>query len=342
MISYGTNLTSTSDEMQHISLRQLYERVSHPDERLAVFVRQLRIVRTVDSKQYAQLKRRLPFVVCGVFNPSLRSIDNFAYTETFCLDIDHLSDKQIDLGTLRLRLDADPRVALSFVSPSLDGLKLFFRLSERCYDAGLYSLFYREFARRFSGQYGLEQVVDARTCDVSRACFLSVDEGAMLRDDSELVDWRSVIPADNPSDLFDLKHDHDKQQKAEATAAAADGGDKAEHDPADDVLARIRQTLVPKAAKAEAVRAEAFVPAILDELIDGLKTYIEKTGIEVGDVSNIQYAKKIRCRLGLRQAEINLFYGHHGFKVVKSPRSGTSAELNDVVAQLIEAYLREH
>lgn len=339
MISYGTNLTSTSDEMQHISLRQLYERVSHPDERLAQYVRQLRIVRTVDAKQYGQLKRRLPFVVCGVFNPSLRSVDNFAYTECFCLDIDHLSDKQLDLGALRLRLDADPRVALSFVSPSLDGLKLFFRLSERCYDSGLYSLFYREFARRFSEQYGLEQVVDSRTCDVSRACFLSVDEGAMLRDDSETVDWRAVIQADNPSDLFDLKREQDKAAKAEA---ATDDGDVAEHDPAADVLARIRQTLIPKTVKAEKARAEAFVPAILDEMMDGLKAYVEKTGIEVTDISNIQYAKKIRCRLGLRQAEINLFYGHRGFKVVKSPRSGTSAELNDVVAQLIEAYLSEH
>ena len=338
MISFGSNITSAAEELQRISLEELHGRIVDPDAQLASYIRQLRIVRSVDSKQYSLLKRRLPYAVCGIFNPSQRRTDCFAYTECFCIDIDHISEKQLSLPELRLRLEADPRVALSFVSPSMDGLKLFFQLSERCYDAGVYSLFYKEFSKQFSLQYGLEQVVDTRTSDVCRACFLSVDQNAMLRTESEPVCLNSVLPADNMQQLFDIKREHDKADKT----AAADSTATAPHDPDSDTLSQIRQLLNPKLKKIEACRPAAFVPAILDEMIDGLKAYIEKAGVTVYEICNIQYAKKIRCRLGLRLAEINLFYGHHGFRVVKSPRSGTSTELNDVVAQLIEVYLREN
>lgn len=335
MISLGTNITSATEVLQRIDLRQLYELVAHPDVQLASFVRQLRIVRSVDSKQYSLLKRRLPYAVCGIFNPSQRRTDCFAYTEYFCLDIDHMADKQMDVENLRRKLEADSRVALSFVSPGMDGLKLFFRLSERCYDPGVYSLFYKEFARRFSLQYGLEQVVDTRTCDVSRACFLSADEFAMLREDSESVDIHAVLPSDNPQQLFDIKHEHDVEMRKA-------GEERPQHDPDGDALAKIRKLLNPKVAKVEACRPPAFVPSILDDMIDGLKAYIEKMGVEVYEIGNIQYTKKIRCRLGLRQAEVNLFYGHKGFRVVKSPRGGTSDELNELVAQMIEVYLQEN
>lgn len=116
MISLGTNITSATEELQRIDLRQLYELEALPDVQLASFVRQLRIVRSVDSKQYSLLKRRLPYAVCGIFNPSQRRTDCFAYTEYFCLDIDHVADKQMDVENLRRKLKADSRVALSFVS----------------------------------------------------------------------------------------------------------------------------------------------------------------------------------------------------------------------------------
>ena len=44
-------------------------------------------------------------------------------------------------------------------------------------------------------------------------------------------------------------------------------------------------------------------------------------------------------QLGKREAEINLFYGKRGFSVVQTPRSGTNAELNDLMAELIDNFL---
>ena len=71
------------------------------------------------------------------------------------------------------------------------------------------------------------------------------------------------------------------------------------------------------------------------------KIYIEKTGLQVTEILNIQYAKKIRARLGQREAEINLFYGKRGFSVVISPRLGTNGELNSLLAELVREFLEK-
>ena len=59
----------------------------------------------------------------------------------------------------------------------------------------------------------------------------------------------------------------------------------------------------------------------------------------VTEVCDIQYGKKFKFRLGLKLAEVNVFYGKRGFKVVKSPKSGTNDELNGLMVELIEDYL---
>ena len=49
--------------------------------------------------------------------------------------------------------------------------------------------------------------------------------------------------------------------------------------------------------------------------------------------------KKIRAKIGLKEAEVNIFYGKRGFSVVQSPRTGTSADMNRMLADLIEGFL---
>jgi len=75
--------------------------------------------------------------------------------------------------------------------------------------------------------------------------------------------------------------------------------------------------------------------------MDIIKQFIEATGVQVTEIINIQYAKKIRARLGQREAEINLFYGKRGFSVVISPRSGTNEELNDLLAEIVNNFLQQ-
>ena len=61
----------------------------------------------------------------------------------------------------------------------------------------------------------------------------------------------------------------------------------------------------------------------------------------VNDVMDINYGKKLQLSLGRRSAELNLFYGKRGFTVVQSPKRGTSSELNQTAAELVECYLNE-
>lgn len=338
MISVGKSLLNNAEPLKKVTIDYLYHSLRNPKPEVESRIRQLRIVRDIDSKQYALLKRQLPYFVCGMFNPPYRKNENFAFTEYFIVDIDHLSDKEIDINQLFVKLAQDPRIMLLFRSPGEDGLKLLFKLQERCYDATIYTLFYKVFIKQLSAQYQLEQVVDSRTSDVSRACFISMDAHAHYRPDAECVSFNDYIDKEDTSGLLRLKKEIEKEERSQETAVEVPPEANKDIDPDEQTMQHIRSLLNPKAAKR--VQEAPFVPSELDEIISDLKQYILQTGIEVIDIHNIQYAKKIKCRLGLKQAEVNLFYGKRGFTIVQSPRCGTSAELNQLVYEVINSYLQ--
>lgn len=85
-----------------------------------------------------------------------------------------------------------------------------------------------------------------------------------------------------------------------------------------------------------------YVPEQLNEIVEDLKKYVEDSGIVVSEIINISYGKKIRMKMGVKQAEINVFYGKKGFSVVESPRSGTVAEFNKLTAELIKSFFWEN
>lgn len=339
MLHAGKNVASTTEPLKKVTLDYIYNSIRNPKPEIQNLIRRLRIVRDVDAKSYAQLKRGLPYMVCGSFNPPFRKNENFAYTEYFFVDIDHIEAKGMVIKQLRAQIQADGRVVMAFLSPSEDGLKVLFKFKERCYDAGVYSLFYKSFVKQFSQQYGLEQVLDAKTCDVSRACFISMDPDVYYNQDAQPVDWNQYLAFDNPQELFSQKHgleaemkETQKRQKQEEMAAKDADPDAAE-------ILKIKELLKLRATPKE--RAEAYVPEQLNEVIGDVKRNIEETGVQVTEILNINYGKKIRMKLGLRQAEVNLFYGKRGFSVVKSPRSGTNAELNDLCADIISGYVMQ-
>lgn len=334
MLSAGTNISSSSDSLKKVPVDYLYHSLRNPKSDVESRIRQLRIVRDLDSKQYSLLKRQLPYIVCGMFNPPYRRTDNFAYTEYFILDIDHLSEKELIVSEVRKNIESDNRVLLCFSSPGEDGLKVLFQLKDRCYDAGYYSLFYKAFAQSFSKQHKLEQVIDARTSDVCRACFVSIDHGAYYNTEAVKVDINDYLSQADTTQLFDLKK--------ELTSNESPSGKEKSVDPDQVVLDQIKSLLNPKADKKNKAKTAPYVPEQLEEIMEDLKKFIEQTGVIVYEVINIQYAKKIRFKTGMRQAEINLFYGKHGYSVVQSPRCGTSSDLNQMMADLIETFLNEY
>lgn len=333
MIMTGTNITAKDDPLQKIKVDYLYHKIKNPSPEIEAQIRQLRIVRQLDNKQYATLKRQLPYIVCAIFNPTNRKTDCFAYTEYFLIDIDHIEEKEMSIAALRAKLQNDQRVMMCFVSPSQDGLKIMFHLKERCYDAGIYSLFYKLFAQKFASEYSLEQVVDFRTSDVARACFISTDPEIYYNPSAEVVDLNAYVNTDNVSEMFLQK------KELERANTVAFESIRAEKNPVDDqALAHIKALLNP-GLKQVLQKSEAYVPPQLEEIMDGLKTYIEQANVTVKEISKIQYGKKIQMQAGFKQAEINLFFGKRGFSVVQSPRRGTHAELNQLMADLITQYV---
>ncbi len=334
MITIGKNIRSASDMLERIDISELYDRIWMPGSDLQSKVAQLRKVRQLDTARYKEMKKELPYVVCAVFNPPYRRIENFAYTEYFMIDIDNLSEKQIDPETLKNELKADTRVMMSFISPSEDGLKVLFRLKEKCYDSGLYSMFYKVFARKFSEQHDLTQVVDTRTCDVSRACFLSWDANAYYNADAEPVDLKLYADVSDPTLLFD---EYRKTEKAELEREPADKEPK-NVEPDDEAMEKIKSLLNPKYT-AEIKKKDVYVPEILQQVAQGMKAFMDEMGLEVYEVIDINYGKKFRIRMGNKMAELNVFYGKRGFSVVESPRNGTDEQLNDISAQAAIMYI---
>ena len=334
MISVGVNITSNSDTLKRVKIDYLYHSLRNPKPAIVSKINQLRIIRNLNAKQYSFLKRQLPYVVCALFNPPYRKTENFAYTEYFILDIDHIYDKGLDINQIKNKLIKDNRVILCFLSPGEDGLKLLFKLNERCYDAGIYSLFYKTFLKNFSTQYHLEQVIDERTSDVCRACFISIDCETYYNPNAEPIEINAYLPQDDVSSLFDLKSSLEKEIKEQQTSIQKE--DKS-IDPDADVMQKVKALLNPRSAAKQ--KAEPYVPQRLDDIMDDLKKYVEETGMELYDIKNIQYGKKLRFRMGQKLAEINLFYGRHGFSVVQTPRCGTSTELNELMAQLVNSFI---
>lgn len=332
MLSAGKKITSNADSLMKIQLSYFYHCIKNPRSELEAKIRQLRIVRDIDPKKYNMLKKELPYVVCGMFNPPFRRTENFAYTEYFIVDIDHVTQKGLTISSIRAQLEQDSRVVLSFLSPGEDGIKLVFKLAERCYDSGLYSLFYKAFVFQLSQSYHLDQVLDQRTSDVCRACFISVDPDIYYNPEATPVNIPDYVDASNPAALFDLKKtiEHNIAEKED------DEGRKIADDIDKEAVDKIKEIL--KIKKVSLAKPPVYVPEQLDEIIDDLRKYIEETGLIVTEIININYGKKIRLKMGLKQAEINVFYGKRGFSVVESPRSGTNSELNKLTGELIKSF----
>lgn len=332
MLMFGNNIQSPADPLRKVQEEYFFHSLVHPKPRILSAIQQLRIVYSLDTKRYAQLKRQLPYIVCGIFNPPYRRTENFAYTENFIIDIDHLSAKKIDVEALKKKIIADSRVMMCFTSPSEDGLKVMFRLKVRCYDSGLYKIFYKAFSDSFAKSLDIDQVVDSCTSDVTRACFVSVDADSYFNEAADGVDLSEFIQIDNPLSIFYLKKKQEKEQKQNSTH------EPQPKDPTKDIMDKIRSTLMPNAP---VIKREAYIPAQLDDIIEPLCDKIRTTGIEVYEVINIQYAKKIRCRLGLRKGELNLFYGKRGYSVVETTRRGTDDELNHLIADITRSFLAD-
>jgi hypothetical protein len=335
MISIGKNIRQMNDPLEKITLKQLAGKIRNPHQKFIDFINQLRKIQTIDAKKYRELKTRLPYVVAATFNPPFRKNENFASAEYFILDLDHLADKELDIDYLTAKLKADNRIALMFRSPSDDGLKLFFEFSKPEYDAGRYTFFYKFFANAFAREYSIDQIVDKKTSDVSRACFVSYDPDVWFNESNEKVSVDSYIDFNNEPELLSLEHSFKKAEKEqkELLGSIVTNTDVTPQDIDSDIIREIREKLNPGLKEKREKRI--FVPDELESIIDITKKKLNEYGFEIDEIINIHYGKQFRLKLKHLKAEVNVFYGKKGFRVVKSTKSGTNSELTELAHPLI-------
>jgi len=329
MLQAGKCIYQSNDPLVKVMPEYLYHAVKNPKPEVASAIRQLRLVKNIDTKRYQVLKRDLPYVVTGIFHPAVRRTENFAWASHFMLDIDHLSVKETTPEQLKTKLVDDPRILLMFTSPGEDGLKILFRLNEKMYDAARYSLFYRAFVDTFSTRYELQQVADTRTSDVTRACFISFDPDAFYNP--------NAVPV-VPEDFMDFNNFLEiKQLKADLKDKELEDKEKNPPEPKpeleDEALEKIKKTLNPNFKPKR--EKQIFVPDEIENISETIVAQMLEKDIATTEIAGIHYGKKFKFALGRKQAEINLFFGKKGYSVVISPRNGTDSELNKICARLM-------
>ncbi len=333
MLQLGMKITQVGDPLRKISLEQLYTMVSRPKPASADFIQQLRILAALDERQYRELKKQLPYFVCGIFQPPIRRKEHFATISHFILDLDHLSAAGIGQEQLCGRFREDPRVAMYFQSPGGDGLKVMFRLAEPCRDASMFSAFYKLFARQFAERYGLLGAVDPQTHDVTRACFLSADSEAYFRPDAEEVRMEHYLKNLDFEESVEAVRESEKVLKAQAPERDT----AKDNSPDAAVMERIRERLNPSARVRKA--REIPVPPALDEAMPLLMERLSGMELELRTSEPIQYGRKLQVFAGRQFAEINIFHGKRGFTVVKTTKSGSNPELADLVVLAVRDIL---
>ncbi len=328
---------SKNATLSPITLDQVFTKITRPDSDLTDLVNKLRVMYTIDKRKYADMKLRLPYIIPANFKGNIRNVANFTTIRGFFIDLDDLPAHGLDPDVLTATLKSDERVALLFKSPGGYGLKLLFMFREPLNNSKQFTDFYKSFALRFSRQYQLEKVMDFKTSDVTRICFLSVDYNAHLNVNAKTIDIRDYISTDldlyeETSEIMDKSVEQiNKINPVEASTI---------HEPSVpvQVMKDISRLLSPNPQAIKLPKAY-YVPPQLDRIEELLRPALQQQGISIETSKPIQYGKQIRFKTTDAFAEINIFYGKSGFSLVSTTRKGYNPHFSNQVLKLLSSYL---
>lgn len=310
----GTQLISENPEiLTPVTPETVVEKI-RTDEALKEQVEALSRAKLIDTRAYRKMKTGLPYVITGKFRDNIRHSERFESTQFWIIDLDHCLTTPAVSRKLKDRIKEDPHTLLMFVSPGGEGLKVFFQLNEPCTDPVAYSQAYRNFAAWYADYLELEGIVDLKTSDVARACFLSHDPDAYYCPFPQLLEWRKYLPP-VPAE----------PEVPEVKAAAVVD---------QQVISQIRQIMNPQKVVRQKEK-QIFQPEQIREIEKVLVDAVAQLGIRVESIMPLNYGLKLRVSRQLQSGEVNVFYGKKGFSVVMSPRSGTSPELNQLLYETV-------
>ncbi len=328
-LQMGNSVIIPNDPLKKIDVAALYGMITAPPASLQSVINQLRTILSINPKKYQEQKRMLPYVTCGIFTPPYRKTTNFAAIGCMIVDIDHLGMNGVNPEELKQRLCSDSTVMLAFLSPSADGLKLLFKLEEKMYDPARYSLAYKYFIAQFAKNHNLEGLIDRVTSDVTRATFLSCDTRAYFNPNASPVALHRLIDFDSPEQVgLASKNIKEFEQTKELKPE-----NRQENILPSNILQKIKETLDPNIkTKAEKI---IYVPQELEPAVERVKVRMAELGIAITQIESIHYGKKFVFSLDNRKAQVNLFYGKQGFKVVATPIRNGDKELTEVTRLIL-------
>lgn len=341
MFMYGNQLTQPNEVLRKINVESLYKEIVQPQGKLFDQIKQLRSVKLMDEKQYKKLKVILPYFVCGVFSPNIRKKEHFAYTDHFVVDIDNINRNQQDIVLIKNQLKQDDNVALMFTSPGNDGLKIVFELAKRINDANYFTYFYKQFCIKLAEQYQLHGLIDIKTNDVSRCCFLSFDDGAYFNPLPSGVNPDQYVHSNDLDDIFEVKKAEKVYQKKVETLTNEGTLDVVETNPltalSDDILERIKSRINPQ-FKAK-VTKDYYIPPELDQAWGTIEAKLNEAEMYIETNRKISYGRQVKIKAGRHWCEMNIFYGKKGFTVVKTTKTGSNEDLAKMCQQYLQEFL---
>ncbi|MGB4957849.1 MAG: CRISPR-associated primase-polymerase type B [Saprospiraceae bacterium] len=312
-LSFGINCKNNEESLTAMDMESLYGFIRESTSEVREQTKTLRTVLKYSAERYRVMKTKLPFFSCSIFDPPYRGLKNFKEALGLVIDIDMHADIDEELIS---RLKTDPRIILGYVSPSHQGVKLIFLFDKPISDPVMYTQVYKDFTLSFSTDYQLTDKVDMKNCDASRISFLCYDANAWYNPDFINITWDPTkYEIETNTSLSPNKENiTDAQYKT--------------------ILTKL-QTRALKTKNVEPIHPS--LTEILEEIRAGLQIY----EISIASTEGIQYGMKMKLQKNKDEAEINIYHGKQGYKVVTAPRRGTHPSLNEICKHVIEAILQQ-
>lgn len=340
MLMAGRNIRDVADKLMKVKLDYLYHSIRNPKPEIATLIRLLRTVKDIDRNRYAHVKKQLPYFVCGTFTPPYLTMENFAYIEHFVIEVSKLTEKGIDADALKQSLCQDKRVGLMFCSPSKDSLKILFSLNKRCYDIGMFTVFYNIFVKRFLEKHQIDTDATTYNANVMQACFISVDEYAYYNALAEGVDIEEFLNMDDPVAFFDSIREIKVTVKEQKKNDNKDKDSAGNQELSQETMLHIKEVLLGTNSVDRDKKAVTDVSE-LDKMVEGIRAFADDHGVAMTDVRNMLHARKMRFTMNGNNTEINLFKGSKGYFAVLSPIGNTSKRFSRIVIEIVNAYLAD-
>jgi len=223
-VSFFINPIKNKTPKEDWMLSKVYDYIVN-DVDLKKITDEYRKISDADSKKKFKMEKFPHITPSGVFSyGSDKSL--ISHSEIICIDIDNLDE--IKLSQLRARMIRDTdHTIMCFISPSGNGLKVFYAMDSTKYTQKEWYMSYRQYVIDFF--HISEEKIDTSCSNVSRSCFLCSDKTAyfnpnmidgekavyMINPDEYLKEEEQVVTSNSEPLLYNNKLDHSNPNSEE-------------------------------------------------------------------------------------------------------------------------------